>query len=537
MQMGLWTKAIATEDLRQKTQAAVKLGERQIAVFLTQDGIFACNDLCPHEGYPLSEGRVDADGVLTCSQTNCRYDLFTGANVTGGDALRVYPVEEREGHVYVDLMDPPVEDQRQTVLFHLCNAFDEHDFPRMARELARLSHLEGDPLEAIRAAIGWSCDRLEFGMGQAYAGAADWLSLYEERPGEPEDRLICLLEAMGHIAYDVQREKIYPFSALEEPYDQAIFLQAMEDGDEAVAVANLRGGLAEGRCFAEFEAALTQAALAHYSGEGHPLIHVRKAGELIAHLGPEVEIRLMLPLVRAIVFTRREDMMPRFGGYHAALQSWTEGFTPSFGRFKPPKISDYKGLDVDKALALTLDYKKAAPEKLYLSLLGANAVNLLCFDSDHQDQVDGSFASNVGWLDLTQGIAFAGALRGQCQKFAESWPPGLLQLACFAGRNAGYLDDKVALKDWLVDDVEHFFQQALDSLFDHDQPEYFVSVHLLKTVLAARDEARWALENEGEDTAALLAAAVNRFLSTPIKRKHLRRTARQALDFAAKENS
>ena len=62
-------------------------------------------------------------------------------------------------------------------------------------------------------------------------------------------------------------------------------------------------------------------------------------------------------------------------------------------------------------------------------------------------------------------------------------------------------------------------------------------MHLLKTVLAARDEARWALENEGEDTAALLAAAVNRFLSTPIKRKHLRRTARQALGFAAKENS
>ncbi len=33
-----------------------------------------------------------------------------------------------------------------------------------------------------------------------------------------------------------------------------------------------------------------------------------------------------------------------------------------------------------------------------------------------------------------------------------------------------------------------------------------------------------------------LAAAINRFLSTPIKRKHLRRTARQALDFAAREN-
>ena len=536
MQMGLWTKAIATEELRQKKQAVVKLGDRQLALFLTEDGIFACNNRCPHEGYPLSEGRVDCDGVLTCCQHNWKFDLFTGTNVSGGDALRVYPVEEREGHVYIDLMDPPLEDQRQTVLFHLCNAFDDHDFPRMARELARLVHLEGDPLEAMRAAVGWSCDRLEHGMGPAYAGAADWLSLYEERPGDPEDRLICLLEAMGHIAYDVRREKIYPYSALEEPYDQAVFLQAMEAEDETVAVANLRGGLGEGRGFAEFEAGLTQAALAHYCGVGHPLILVRKAGDLIAHLGPEIQTRVMLPLVRAILLARREDMIPRFAGYHAALQSWSEGFKPSFGRFKPPKISDYKGLDVDKALALTLDYKKATPEKLYLSLLGASAVNLLCFDTDYQEHVDGSFAANVGWLDLAQGIIFAGALRGQCQKFAESWAPGLLQLACFVGRNAGYLDDETKLKDWLVDDVETFFQQALDSLFDHDQPEYGVSAHLLQTVLAAREEARWALENNGEDTAALLAAAVNRLLSTPIKRKHLRRTARQALSFAAKEH-
>jgi len=135
--------------------------------------------------------------VLTCNWHNWKFDLFTGTNVMGGDALRTYPVEERDGHVYVDLMDPPLEHRRQTVLFNLCDAFDDHDFGRMARELARLQQLDGDPLEAVRAAVGWSCDRFEYGMGHAYAGAADWLTLYEERPGAPEDRLICLLETLG----------------------------------------------------------------------------------------------------------------------------------------------------------------------------------------------------------------------------------------------------------------------------------------------------------------------------------------------------
>lgn len=536
MSMGLWTKAIASEELKQKQQAVVKLGERQIALFMTDAGIFACNNRCPHEGYPLSEGKVDCDNVLTCNWHNWKFDLFTGTNVLGGDALRTYPVEERDGHIYVDLMDPPVEHQRQTVLANLCDAFDDHDFPRMARELARLCRLEGDPLDALRAAIGWSCDRFEFGMGHAYAGTADWLSIYEERPGEPEDRLICLLEALGHIAYDVQREKIYPYTALEEPYDHAVFLQAVEDEDEALAIANLRGGLAEGRGFEDFEAALTQAALRHYSGFGHSLIYVRKAGELIGHLGPEIQTRVILPLARAIIFAQREDLIPEFRGYHAALASWSDGFKPSFGRFKPPKISDYKGLSAEQAMAHTLEFKKAAPEKIYLSLLGAVAFNMMSFDTDYQDHVDGSFASNVGWLDFTHGITFGNALRSQCQKFAESWPAGLLQLACFAGRNAGFLDDTVKLKDWMIDDVEDFFQQAFDSLFDHNQPEYIVSVHLLKTVVAAREEARFAMENDNEETAQLLAAAINRFLSTPIKRKHLRRTARQAIGFVAKEN-
>ena len=535
MLMGLWNKAISSEELQQKGKAVVKLGDRQIVILRTEAGLFACNNRCPHEGYPLSEGSVDCDNVLTCNWHNWKFDLFTGTNVMGGDALRTYPVEEREGHIYVDLMDPPLEHRQQTVLFNLCDAFDDNDFGRMARELARLQQLEGDPLEALRAAVGWSCDRFEYGMGHAYAGAADWIGLFKERPGAPDDRLICLLEAMGHIAHDVLRERIYPYSALEEPFDLAVFLQAIEDEDEALAIANLRGGLGEGRFFADFEAALTQAALAHYNSFGHSLIYVRKAGQLIEHLGEEVQTRVILPLVRSIIFARREDQIPQFRGLDPALASWVEGFKPSFGRFKPPRITDYRALDVDKALALTLEYKKAAPERLYMSLLGASALNMLCFDTDYQEQTDGSVSSNVGWLDFTHAITFGNAVRSQCSKFAESWPTGLLQMACFVGRNAGFLDDRVTVNDWLVDDVEAFFQQAVDSLFDHDQPEYIVSVHLLKTIVAAREEARWALENEGEETAALLAAAVNRLLSTPIRRKHLKRTARQALAFASKE--
>ena len=63
-----------------------------------------------------------------------------------------------------------------------------------------------------------------------------------------------------------------------------------------------------------------------------------------------------------------------------------------------------------------------------------------------------------------------------------------------------------------------------------DSTEFIVSAHLLKTVLAARTEVQ---ANGSADLSAYLAAAVNRFLNSPLKRKQARRTAHQAMKFVA----
>ena len=65
----------------------------------------ACNNRCPHEGYPLVEGVLDAQCVLTCNWHNWKFDLKTGETLYGGDRLRVYPVMVREGMVHVDVAD------------------------------------------------------------------------------------------------------------------------------------------------------------------------------------------------------------------------------------------------------------------------------------------------------------------------------------------------------------------------------------------------------------------------------------------------
>ena len=91
-----WTRMIHRDALRAKGRAVLRRGGKQIALFHTADGVFACNNRCPHEGYPLREGNLDGC-ILTCNWHNWKFDLKTGANHFGGERLRVYPVALRDG--------------------------------------------------------------------------------------------------------------------------------------------------------------------------------------------------------------------------------------------------------------------------------------------------------------------------------------------------------------------------------------------------------------------------------------------------------
>ena len=129
---------------------------------------------------------------------------------------------------------------------------------------------------------------------------------------------------------------------------------------------------------------------------------------------------------------------------------------------------------------------------------------------------------------MTHGITFANAVRRQCTRFPELWPRGLLQMACFSGRNSGFVDPSIPLDRWLISKPRPFFAKAVDALFDHGREENIVAVHLLKTTLAARAEIEACPDDEAS---RILAAGVNRFLNSPLRRRHVRRTMRQAIKF------
>lgn len=520
-----WHLVMPVDDLKLHSALMKRINGRQIALFNTQEGFRACDNRCPHEGFPLSEGSVSGKCTLTCNWHNWKFDLESGENLLGGDRLRTYPLEERNGVLWIDLQDLPYHQRYQSIVKSLRDAYDDYSYDRVAREIARLIILGADPLDSLRLSVSWSWPKMEYGWTHAFAGMADWLILYDELVDDEEGQLICLVEAVTHCSYDCLRESDYAYPKGHQSFDETLFLHSIEIEDEKTAIACIRGGLQDGLEFSDFEPALSRAALRHYNDFGHSIIYVTKIKSLIDRLGDEVAEGLLLSLVRGIIYASREDKIPEFRDYDNQIKTWGQsgGAKPESGLWKKKSIN--------RSMKATVDCSDTDPEELYGYLLKANAMNLLGFDLEHQYKTHVSVSGNVGWLDFTHGITFASAVRQQCIKFPDLWPAGLLQMACFNGRNATFTDFESDLSEWYSKDIQKQIAGLLEKVLDHGQAEHIVSVHLLKTLLSVRDEIVYL----NEEDAGCLVAAVTRFIESPLKRRQVRRTAYQSLQFVAKE--
>jgi nitrite reductase/ring-hydroxylating ferredoxin subunit len=513
-------------DLKAKGKKIFKHGKKQILLLHREGKVYACNNRCPHEGYPLAEGTLAETCTLTCNWHNWKFDLTSGETLVGGDVLRQYPVEIKAGEIILDVTDPPAEERIPKIMADLEVAMDDYDYDRIARELARMKKVGGNTLEPVRKALSLSHDKFEYGMGHSYAAAADWLTLRQEYLDDEAKDLICLVEPVAHMAWDTLREDTYPYTDTTLPFDPDELVSAIEVEDETKAVALCLGALEQGMAYKDIEPALARAALAHYQAFGHSAIYVHKIGELTEHLGQDSLKPALLGLLRHLIYARREDLIPEFRQYASNLEAWTGGGDAAVS------LQDFTGLSVNKAMARA-QLSSANPENLYQALLGTSAWNYLHFDLSFQNHTTQSISSNIDWLDFTHTMTFANAVRTLCTRYPELWPQGLLQMACFVGRNTPFIDKDLDTSSWQADATPDKMDVWLEGLFDHAQFEHIVSSHLIKTATAIKEE---VVHAPNAPFVPLAIAAHNRFLSHGIKRRHVIRSANQALEFVARED-
>jgi nitrite reductase (NADH) small subunit len=102
MEQETWVRVGGAEDVPMLEGRSVTIDGRRVAVFRLPGGWAAVDGACPHLGGPLSDGIV-ADQCVTCPLHGRRFDLMSGAQVGGDDAVAVHEVEERDGSLWVRL--------------------------------------------------------------------------------------------------------------------------------------------------------------------------------------------------------------------------------------------------------------------------------------------------------------------------------------------------------------------------------------------------------------------------------------------------
>jgi 3-phenylpropionate/trans-cinnamate dioxygenase ferredoxin subunit len=112
------TKLVSLADLGESGVTVVETPHGKLAVGISEGRPFAVSNRCRHLFASLGTGHVTEEGCLECPWHHARYDVQTGRMVrgpqgvfkpvagvvkstTGARPLETYPVEERDGAIWL----------------------------------------------------------------------------------------------------------------------------------------------------------------------------------------------------------------------------------------------------------------------------------------------------------------------------------------------------------------------------------------------------------------------------------------------------
>ena len=102
--MAEWVRVASSSDVPANTLRGVSAKMRPLVLVNVDGDVYALEDQCSHQEYPLSDGELDG-GAVVCVHHGARFDACTGKN-KGLPAIRPvmsFPVEIRDGEIYVEV--------------------------------------------------------------------------------------------------------------------------------------------------------------------------------------------------------------------------------------------------------------------------------------------------------------------------------------------------------------------------------------------------------------------------------------------------
>ena len=201
-----WVELPELDQISADKPKTIKLEGHQLAVFRQGDRLFALDNRCPHEGYPLATGQL-GEGVITCEWHNWKFSLDCGSCILGGEDVRAYPLRRDGERWLVDLSPPP--DQTGKLFSSLSDSFEEADWGWTARVLERLLASGVTASAILDRVVTYAADRAPYGFDHGLATTADLAALLDgsERDGE------LLLEACVAMVEPNVRRPMQPSSS------------------------------------------------------------------------------------------------------------------------------------------------------------------------------------------------------------------------------------------------------------------------------------------------------------------------------------
>ena len=104
-----YIKVLKCDDLEIGKSAIIEVGDKEIALFNYKGDYYAIDNICPHRGAPLGEGRIE-EGILICPNHEWRFELKSGWCPQDPElSTEVYPIKVHEGKIYVRLEKSKLE--------------------------------------------------------------------------------------------------------------------------------------------------------------------------------------------------------------------------------------------------------------------------------------------------------------------------------------------------------------------------------------------------------------------------------------------
>ena len=97
-----------TSELPDPSQMLVEVGERLVVLMHAAGHYYALDDICTHDGGPLSEGPLDPQsGTIECPRHGAKFDIRTGAAVSmpATKATAAHEVKVEGDQIFVRLRD------------------------------------------------------------------------------------------------------------------------------------------------------------------------------------------------------------------------------------------------------------------------------------------------------------------------------------------------------------------------------------------------------------------------------------------------